>query len=219
MNKLSIHILTTSFHRDRQISILNTWLSQFQDYVFYTDFTTDIGNQVELTTNTEYHSNGEKHILEVNRIFRERLFDQYEWFYFCDDDTVPNIPRILEFTNTASRDKVHAWADNCWAEDRTLLSISGGAGYLVSSDIFRGRKPPRLKRIVWSDVQFALWLRENGIQIAHNTEFKHNVPSHFGIDVTTKEGRNQVRDHMSFHYVKDHELRSEIWSIYNTAKE
>jgi hypothetical protein len=216
---LSIHILTTSLNRDRHQSILNTWLKDFYDYVFYTDFTSEIGNQVELTTNTEYHSNGEKHILEVNRIVREKIHNDYQWFYFCDDDTVPNISRILDYCRTADRSKVHAWTDTCWAEDPTLLSVSGGAGYLVPSEVFQGRTPPRLKRIVWSDVQFALWLRENGIPLQHNSEFKHNIPSQFGIDISTVEGRNLVREHMSFHYVKNHELRSAIWELYNTPKD
>lgn len=219
MKPLSIHILTTILNKDRQISILSTWLSDFTDYVFYTDFSTEIGNQIELTTNTNYDSNGEKHILEVNRIFREKLTDKYEWFYFCDDDTVPNINAIINYSKSADTNVVHAHSDHCWPEDRTLLSISGGAGYLVHSSILSTRKPPKLKKITWSDVQFALWLRENKISIKQESRFKWDVPSKFDINISEPKGRNIVRDHFSFHYVKDHDLRSKIWEIYTTPKE
>lgn len=216
---LSVHILTSHKNRNRQVSILETWLSNFSDYVFYTDFTTDVGNQVELTTNDGYDSGGEKHILEVNRIVRENLTSKYEWFYFCDDDTVPNLGKIVQFSKTADVTKVHGFWDYAWAEDRSLHSLSGGSGYLVHSSIFANRTPPKLKRIVWGDVQFSLWLRENGIGIEHTDLFKHNVPSVFGIDMNTVDGRNAIRDHMSFHYVKDLSLMSALNEIYNSSNE
>jgi hypothetical protein len=74
--------------------------------------------------------------------------------------------------------------------------------------------PPNLKQICWSDVQFSLWLRENEIPIVTTPEFKNYSPYHYGFDLTTISGVEQVRNSMSFHYVKDNWLREGIVSAY-----
>lgn len=219
-NRLSIHVMTTHINKDRHSSILETWLKSFPDYTFYTDFSTGIGNQVELTTNTQYHSNAEKHVLEINRICNQKLYEKYDWFYFCDDDTAPNIQNILSYIKIANRQKVHGWSQYSWAQDRSLLCLSGGAGYLISSDILSKHKPPRYDtNIIWSDIQFCLWLQSNNIEIQNNPKMKQDVPSIFNIRMDTKEGRNSIREHLSFHYVKDHSLRKQINDIYSSPRE
>lgn len=225
MKPLSIQIITTHTNAHIQKSILETWLRNFSDYCFYTDFTTGIGNQLELTTNCAVDSGGEKHILNLQRIHREKLCNQYEWFYFCDDDTVPNIRLILDFLNTADKSCVYGWWDHVYNDDKTLKSLSGGAGYLVSGEILSKYSPPNLKRIIWGDVQFSIWVRENGIPIVtvpenathSTTKFKWDMPHKHGIDLSTISGVEQIRNTMSFHYVKDNTLREIITSIYETT--
>lgn len=215
MDNLSIHLITTGSNKDRQQSVLDTWLKNHDDYVFYTDFDSSIGNQVELTTNTAVDSGGEKHILEIQRIMREKLFERYEWFYFCDDDTVPNLKLMKTFLSSAEKNKVYGAVGNTWAEDLTLFYLSGGAGYIVHSDIFKNRMYPRLKRIVWGDVQFGLWLREQNITPVHVNEFKWDHPSIFGMDINNPNDHEKIKSHLSFHYIKNNTDRQIITNIFN----
>lgn len=219
MKSLSIHILTTHLNKHRQESVLKTWLSNFEDYIFNTDFNTSVGNQIEMTTRSDHASNAIKHVFEYDRIHKNKLYENFEWFYFCDDDTAPNTPRILNYIKTADNTKIHAYSMHSWATDTSLLSISGGAGYLVPSNLFKLTPPKYREDVPWADVQFALWLRENKIPIQHSEEFKQDTPKSFGIDVEKKEDRNLIRDHMSFHYITDDNLREKLWEIYTTPKE
>jgi len=222
MKPLSIQILTTHTNANTQQSILQTWLLNFSEYCFYTDFTTGIGNQLELTTNCAVDSGGEKHILNLQRIHREKLWAEYDWFLFCDDDTVPNIKLILDFIKTADKNTVYGWWDHVYNDDKTLKSFSGGAGYLVSGQTLGKFPPPNLKSIIWSDVQFSIWVRENGISIAtvpenathSTTKFKWDMPHNHGIDINTESGREEIRSTMTFHYVKDPILRQIITAVY-----
>lgn len=219
MKPLSIHILTTKFNKDRQISILNTWLSNFEDYIFNTDFDTKIGNQILMTERCDHASNAIKHVLEYNRIHENKIYENFEWFYFCDDDTVPNMVKILEYIKHADKEKIHAYTMHSWAPDRSLLSISGGAGYLIPSNFFKLTQPKYNQFVPYADVQYALWIRENNIPLQHIEELNQNVPDEFGMSLETVEGRNSIRNQMSFHYVKTHEMREKIWNIYNSPME
>jgi hypothetical protein len=214
MLNLSINILTTGNNKDRQQSILNTWLKNNTDYVFYTDFDTGVGNQIEHTTNTSVDSGGEKHILEIQRIIREKLYEKYEWFYFCDDDTVPNIKLLKTFLLSAEKNKVYGAVGNTWAEDYSLFYLSGGAGYIVHSDIFKNKPYPRLKRIIWSDVQFGLWLREQNIIPIHINEFKWDHPSIFGLNINDPNDHEKIKSYISFHYIKNNNDRELITNIF-----
>ena len=225
MKPLSIQIITTHTNAHIQQSILNTWLRNFSDYCFYTDFTTGIGNQLELTTNCNVDSGGEKHILNLQRIHREKLWREYEWFYFCDDDTVSNLNMMREFIRTADKGTVYGWWDYAYNDDKTLRSFSGGAGYLVSGEILEKYPPPNLKKIIWGDVQFSLWVRQHNIPIMtipenathRTTKLKWDMPHKHGIDITTPHGQEEIRNTMSFHYVKDNTLREIITAIFEST--
>jgi hypothetical protein len=215
MRDLSIHIITTYSNKDRQQSVLNTWLANNNDYVFYTDFSSDVGNQIELTTNNRVDSGGEKHILEIQRIFREKLYEKYNWFYFCDDDTVPNLKLLNELLKTLDKNKVYGAVGNTWAEDPSLYYLSGGAGYLVHNEIFKNRSHPRLKSIIWGDVQFGLWLREQNIVPVHLNGFKWDHPSIFGMNIHDVSQHEIIKSYLSFHYIKDNNDRQLITNIFN----
>jgi hypothetical protein len=214
MSDLSIHLITTKANANRQQSILDTWLKNYFNYVFYTDFDSGVGNQIELTTNTKVDSGGEKHILEIQRIMREKLYDINEWFYFCDDDTVLNLNLIFNFIKNAEKNKVYGAIGNTWQEDTSLFYASGGAGYLVHCDIFKNKSYPRLKSITWGDVQFGLWMRENNIIPVHMDEFKWDEPHIFGLNINNIEHKKTIKNYFSFHYIKNNETRKILTDIF-----
>lgn len=214
MSNISIHIITTYSNKDRQESILNTWLKNHDQYVFYTDFDSGIGNQIELTTNTQIDSGGEKHILEIQRIIREKLFNKHEWFYFCDDDTIVNMNKLYKFCEHVEKNKVYGAVGNTWPEDRSLFYLSGGAGYLVHSDIFKNKNYPRLKRIIWGDVQFGIWLKEQNIKPIHVDEFKWDHPKQFNLDINNSADYDMIKSNISFHYIKTNTDREIINNIF-----
>jgi hypothetical protein len=218
--------MTTGNYRDRQKSIHETWLNGYNNYVFYTDTVTDIGNQVSVTTKNSYEYCGLKQINEFKRILTSGLFDFYDYFFFCDDDTVVNIKKLKQFIQTADPNYIYGWnSTGSWPIDTDLKYCSGGAGFLVSSEIFKNIKIyPQLypngddmhvKMYEFSDVQAGLFFRDNNIKYKFIDGFYYDVPSVFGFDENTKEGIEKIKNSYSFHFVRTHELRQKLFNIFN----
>ena len=91
---LSIHVMTSSkFTNTRQKNCIETWLDGFDDYIFLTDNINGNYKQISNSKNPNYSSCTEKQITEINRIIQNKLYENYEWFFFCDDDML-RIPHI-----------------------------------------------------------------------------------------------------------------------------
>jgi len=218
--------MTTKNYCDRQNSILQTWLKGFEDYVFYTDIVNDIGKQVSVTSKSSYEYCGLKQINEFKRILNQNLFDFYDYFLFCDDDTVVNIKKIQQLIQNLDPNYVYGWnSTGSWPVDPDLNYCSGGAGFLVSSNIFKNIKIfPKLypngddlhvKMYEFSDVQAGLFFRDNKINYKFIEGFYYDVPKTFGFDITTEEGREKIKNSYTFHFGRTDELRSLISNIFN----
>jgi hypothetical protein len=210
--KYSIHILTTHKHADRHQYILNTWLKGRDNYCFYTDKNTGIGNQVEVDPDDTYTSNGKKNLKELIRIEQEFLTDVYDWFFFCDDDTCPNLPAIEKLLPTLNPDKMYgSILEGTWPHDRLLKYHSGGAGYLISSKILKKYKAPSLNYLsmsYYSDVCVGMWAFDKGIQLENLKGF-HSQPPEF-----YKYSDADCADKLTFHYIKTYDGMNKLWSSY-----
>jgi hypothetical protein len=222
MKPLFIMLLTTHKNKLNQENCILTWLDGFEDYAFTTDTSTEVGNQWEVTDDDSYNSNAIKTINTFQKLVKEKYYDKYEWFFYCDDDTCVNVKKILEFIQTADKNVVHSQCAHCWPVDKSLLSISGGGGYLIHKNILKEKGYPELNPIpgsMFGDVQIALWLRENDIDRKHTQFIRGQTPEDCGFDINKKQDRNEMRNYMSFHYIKQKELMETVNDIFNTELE
>lgn len=196
----SIHILTTHKNKDRQRTILDTWLKNKENYTFYTDRSTKIGNQVEVDPDDTYFSNGKKNLRELKRIYENNLHKDVDWMLFCDDDTFVNIPNLEKLLPTLDKKIMYGYIlKGTWPGDRSLDYLSGGAGYLMSSELLSRLGFPPLNLLnysFYSDVCVGLWMRFQGVQFNNIPGFHTEPPEAYNLD------KNEIKQAYTFHYIK-----------------
>lgn len=207
--KYSIHILTTHKHKDRQKSLLSTWLRDRSNYTFYTDKRTDVGNQEVVCENDTYFSNGIKNLSELHRIYFNSLHHSVDWMLFCDDDTFVNVSKLESILPKLDPSKVYGQV-LVWAEDKSLRYCSGGAGYLLSSKTLSKYGPPMLDYLrvsYYSDVCVGLWCRDNEIPVEEIPGFHSQPPKLYELS------EDQIKNSITFHYIKTLEEQKELLRI------
>jgi hypothetical protein len=225
MSNYLINILTTGSYSDRQESILKTWLNQISNYVFYTDNVNNIGNQISVTDKTSYEYCGLKQINRFKQIIKKKEYLNYDFFIFCDDDTVLNIKNINLLIKNLDINFVYGCVGNTWTPDNSLYYCSGGAGFIVPSKIFKNlKKQPFLypyddekhhHMFGWSDVQAGLFFRDNNFKCINVDGFYYSEPKEFNIDEKNPENFDKIKEAYSFHYIRTHEQRKVITDIFN----
>jgi hypothetical protein len=209
----SIHLLSTYKHAQRQANVLSTWLKGYDNYVFYTDRATSVGNQVEVDPDDTYNSNGKKNLAELHRVYNERLYENTEWFLFCDDDTCVNLKRLEDLLPTLNKGEMYgSLLAGTWPRDTTLKYLSGGAGYLISSDLIRKLGPPSLKYLdssFYSDVCVGLWARDNGVESVDVKGFHSQAPNFYSY------GDSPLSEFYTFHYIKELSQMQDLIRRYN----
>ena len=222
MKKLLINILTTYKYEDIQKSILNTWLKNYNEYVFYTDKINNIGNQISVTDKSSYEYCGLKQINRFKQIIDRKEYLNYDFFLFCDDDTVVNTKKLLKFVEDADTNYIYGCVGNTWTVDKNLFYCSGGAGFLVSAQIFKNYiKYPFLyphddgehhHMYGYSDVQAGLFFRDNNFKCKNIEGFYSGPPDGFGIK---NDDYEKIKNSYTFHHIKTNEQREKISNIFN----
>lgn len=199
--KYSIHILTTHKNKSRQECLLTAWLKDKDNYTFYTDKDTGVGNQVEVDPDDTYFSNGKKNLRELKRIYENKLHKNVDWLLFCDDDTFVNIPNLERLLPTLDKKVMYGCVLNgTWPGDPSLSYLSGGAGYLMSSKLLDILSFPPLELLqysFYSDVCVGLWMRAHGVQFNNIAGFHTDIPEVYNLD------KNYIKQAYTFHYVKE----------------
>ena len=210
-------ILTTHKHSGRQQYILETWAEGLEDYVFYTDFVKNIGNQVSVSGDDTYHSNEKKFFGQLRFIVNNEMEKEYEWFFFCDDDTCVNIQAIYNISYELNPDHIHGkqitlpGQNNLHPFDTKLEYVSGGAGFMIHSSFFEKHKEQILSfepSSGFSDVSLGVFMRTHGIEIAHNERFMWHRPQVEGVHW------QNVKNYYTFHYVQDVDSMKRIDGIF-----
>lgn len=199
----SIHILTTHKNKHRQEGLIATWLKDKDNYTFYTDRSTEIGNQAEVDPDDTYFSNGKKNLRELKRIYENNLQSNVDWMLFCDDDTFVNITKLEKLLPTLNKKIMYgSILKGTWPGDPSLNYLSGGAGYLISSELLTRLGYPPLALLnysYYSDVCVGLWARANGVQIEQITGFYSQSPEFYTLD------QEAIKEAYTFHYIKTQE--------------
>lgn len=224
--KILINILTTNSLKDRQKSILDTWLHGYSDYVFYTDQVNNNGNQISVTDKSSYEYCGLKQINRFKQILSNKEYLNYDFFLFCDDDTVVNIKNILKLIQTLDVNFIHGHVLNgSWDYDKNLKYCSGGAGFIVPSNLLKlVKKQPILypyddgifhPMFGWSDVQSGLFFRDNNFICKNLPKFYYDQPQKFNLNENDPNNHEEIKQSYTFHYIKTHEQRQKITQIFN----
>jgi len=194
-------ILHSQHTKSRYEAIKCTW-GKDQDCFFCSDYSQppDI---YQLTERSDHGSAELKHTFSFSHLLL--LPKKYNWYFFCDDDTFVNVDLLINDLPTFDPTCVHGQAIQCWQPDTSLIYPSGGAGYLISSEVL-----PKMPSIVsypltgFSDVTFGQFIRSNGIILKDNDKFKGQLPSHYGIS------KNDIHKYYTFHYIKSKQELTEF---------
>ena len=140
MKKILYVILHGSTNPDRYFNVKETW-GKDVDCIFYSDHEDKEKNIIKVSDRTDYHSNEDKHV-NVIKYLGENI-NNYEWFFFCDDDTFVNTKKLEELSDNFDKNKVHGQmlkTDNSNGiplPSPILEYCSGGAGYLIHNKILK----------------------------------------------------------------------------------
>jgi len=194
MKKILYLILHTEKQSERYHNIISTW-GKNCDYLFYSDHEDLKNNIIKVSDNNSYNSAEEK-FCNVMKLIPED-YKNYEWYFFCDNDTFVNTQLMLSNLENFSTDLVHGEVINSFHPDKSLFYLSGGAGYLVHKNIVKlMMSGVKNYNTGYSDVSFGYFLRDNNIKINDCKLFNSQPPPFFKIKYENSH------NYITFHYIK-----------------
>jgi|694.fasta_scaffold06402_21 hypothetical protein len=196
-NKILFCVLHGSCYRQRAQNILNTWGKSI-DIIFYADYEDEKNKVIKVSERTDYFSNEEKHV----NVFKFLVNNNYnfEWYFFCDDDTFVNVKNLYKFLENCDQNSLHGEIlMGTYPIDKTLNYCSGGAGYLIHKNIFTpiAENIHKHRSHSHSDVTLGLVCRELNIAAQDSSNLFHSqTPEHYQLDDSA------IVDSITFHYVR-----------------
>lgn len=205
MKKILYCILHTKNNEDRYKNITETW-GKDVDYMFISDHSDFEKKIIQVTTNSLYNSGQEKQIKGFNHI-RESELD-YDFYFFCDDDCFVNTKLMDKFIEDCDPDCVWGQLCTCWGGDRTLNYPLGGAGILISNQIFSKLESPlEENNVIWGDVSLGINFKKRNVCVQHSDLFFSQKPSFYNIE------DDKIRNFITFHYIKSNEEMKKLHEL------
>jgi hypothetical protein len=195
MNILYV-ILHGSTSKHRYESVTQTW-GKNKNIIFYSDYQ-DLDKKIyKVSDRADYHSNEEKHLNAL--LLVANSFYDYDWFFFCDDDTFVNTKNLEN--SLFDINLIHgSIITGCWPRDKNLIYCSGGAGYLISKNILLKIVQNMINATTgFSDVSLGIIAEKANIKFLDNEKFKSQNQDFFKIE------DKDVKNYFTFHYVKTKE--------------
>lgn len=169
---IQFNILTSINCKERVDNILNTWGADIkQNIVFFSDYTDEEKNILQVTTNTGYTGAAEKTYKRILQIIESDI--EWDWYYFIDDDTYVNIAGANRFIDRV-KDIEKVYGRLCGPDHYQY--IHGGAGILIGRkalkniDIKTLSEETLAKSSGFSDLFWGILFKENNIPL----EFYNN---------------------------------------------
>jgi hypothetical protein len=205
MKKILYVILHTCTRPDRHDGIVNSW-GKDVDYIFYADCDNEEKKIIKVSDDSSYSSNEPKHINVIKYLIENDY--QYEWFFFCDDDTFVNTKRLESNLENFDSNKINGHVLNgTWKKDTTLSYCSGGAGYLIHKTILsKISETIKTTGSGYSDVSLGMCVKDLNIEYNHNEDFRSQNPDYYNVD------KSLIKDIFTFHYISS-ELMVEMYEI------
>jgi hypothetical protein len=196
IKKVLYVILHGSINPQRYYNVKESW-GKNVDCLFYSDHNDVDKNIIKVSDRTDYHSNEEKHINSLQYVSTN--IKDYEWFFFCDDDTFVNTQKLEGLLDIFDKNSIHGSLldEGHWPTDKSLNFCSGGAGYLIHSELLTNIiEHIKILNTGYSDVTLGLHLRTLNIKSINHNFFKSQPPSFFNIPI------NETKNYITFHYIK-----------------
>jgi hypothetical protein len=214
----------SKFHDSRVKAVLETWGSLIpkEDFLIFTDREVDDDPRfLKMSDRSDYKSHVEKTLGGITYVWKHKL-ENYDWFYFCDDDTFVLSDNLRSYLSSKSSEEnvvLGHLNEGCYKNDPTLNYPSGGSGYAMTKTSIEGVVPHLVNPIMsspqwWCDVTFGYALRFAGIPVIDDHVFYSNTPQ-----TALKEPGKELqkisdwKKKCSFHYInieKMHKMHSEI---------
>ena len=132
----------------------------------------------------------------------------YDWYFFCDDDTFLNSKLLLSSAMQFDSDFIYGDVIKCWPNDFSLPYPSGGAGCMIGNSVFkRIRRFGTVYSVGFSDVCLGLNIKSLNIKMKHDSRFHGLSPEAHEIDL------KEVPNHISFHYIKTKAHQEQLHSL------
>jgi len=172
IKKVLYVLLHGSINPQRYYNVKESW-GKNVDCLFYSDHNDVDKNIIKVSDRTDYHSNEEKHINSLHYVSTN--IKDYEWFFFCDDDTFVNTQKLEGLLDTFDKNSIHGSLldEGNWPMDKSLNFCSGGAGYLIHSELLTNIiEHIKILNTGCSDVTLGLHLRTLNIKSINHNFFK-----------------------------------------------
>lgn len=195
--------------KDRYKNVVETWGKDI-DYIFYSDYEDEKKKIIKTSNNISYYGLEEK-ILNASKKINE-IYCDYDWFFFCDDDTFVNTKLLISKLETFDENYVHGQIlVHGWRIDPSLIFCSGGAGTLMHKKLLQ-KLSSNIKNnnIGIADVSLCMNMRDNKIEIKNSNLFYNNTPQSKNI----KE--SDYKNYITFHNIKTEEMMKHLYNVVNS---
>jgi hypothetical protein len=135
---------------------------------------------------------------------------QYEWFFFCDDDTFVNTKNLEKNIDLFDKNKINGNILNgTWSRDKELKYCSGGAGYLIHKTVLSKLSTTiKMTGSGYSDVSLGICARELGIDFINYDGFKSQSPDYYEREIDT------IKNMFTYHYISS-DTMIEMYNLIN----
>jgi hypothetical protein len=207
MKKILYFLLHGEVCINRVDNVLNTW-GQNVDIVFYSDYENINKKVYKVTDKKGYWDLEEKHVNGFK--FLKNNFTDYDWYFFCDDDTFVNTKKMNEFLQICDENTVYGYLLSGWPVMTSLHYPSGGGGVLIHKTILEKIIDKiRVRNTGFADITLGLTLFDENIKTV-NCEFLHSEhPNHFGISY------ENIKEHITFHHIPTYEEMKKLNDMCN----
>lgn len=207
MKKILYSILNGQLKNDRIKNVKNTW-GKDVELIFYSDFEDLENNVYKVIDKKGYWDLEEKHINGIK--FVNDNFKDYEWYFFCDDDTFVNTKKMNEFLDSCEKDVVYGLLINCYSKNKSLFYHSGGAGVLIhKKNLEIISQNIESKNTKFADVTLGICLHDNNIKVETDDKFKSEKPQFYSIST------DEVKNYITFHHINSIEEMMELYQNSN----
>ncbi len=194
-----------SHHKNRYDNIINTWCNNI-NYIFYSDYVNGDKNMIKTSDNSGYDGLEEKMINIIKII--DNNYRQYDWYFFCDDDTFVNVELLnKEIVNFDEKYVYGQEFHQAWPKDPSLIFCSGGAGTLIHKNNLMKLSSNIKNNYVGcaSDVSLGMNLRDCQIIIKNSDLFYSNTPESKNIS------ESEYKNYITFHNIRTEEDMKKIY--------
>jgi len=215
-NKILFCVKTTEKYVNRIDTIIDTWLSGIDDYIFYSDHEDTERNVILSSTDSSYFGCLHKTIWIFNNFKNIYLSDKsvletYDWICVVDDDTFVNTKKLDEYVENLDANSVYGdlitptkdpenpiWKD--FVLDHEYTYHSGGGGVLVPTKLLMDIEFKQCGT-VWDDVTVGVIFGKNNIPLVDSQMFKSQPPEFYGKD------NEDIKNVVTYHHIKPERMR------------